>query len=118
MSRELYWIANLDVAPEHIDDFKKVVSELVAASQKEAGTLSYDYSIAADGRTVHIFERYRDSAAAVSHIEKTVAPLFERFRSHVTSRGVTVYGNPDDAARKLLDKLSPRYMTSFDGFMR
>jgi quinol monooxygenase YgiN len=50
MSHELYWIADLDVAPEHIEDFKKVVSELVAASQKEAGTLSYDYSIAADGR--------------------------------------------------------------------
>jgi quinol monooxygenase YgiN len=118
MSQEVYWIAALEVASEHLDEFKTVVSELVTASRKEAGTLSYEYSIAADGRTIHIFERYRDSAAAISHIENTVAPIFERFRALVTPLGVTVYGNPDANARQLLDRLPARYMAAFDGFLR
>lgn len=118
MADDLYWVFTLDVKPGRFAEFRALVADIVAASHEEPGTLAYQYSVNADETMVHIFERYRDSAAFVSHVEQTFGAFAERFLSMVTVASLVVYGNPDAAARKALDGFNASYMTLFDGFAR
>jgi quinol monooxygenase YgiN len=116
MVDDLYWVFTLAVKPGQLPAFRSLVAGIVAASRKEPGTLAYQYSISADEKTIHIFERYRDSQAFVTHVEQTFGGYAERFLSMVTIVSLVVYGNPDAAARKALDSFNATYMTLFDGF--
>jgi quinol monooxygenase YgiN len=118
MADDLYWIFTLKVGPGKFGEFRALVADIVAASREEAGTLAYQYSVNADETVVHIYERYRDSAAFVSHVEQTFSRFADHFLKLVTVSPLIVYGNPDAAARKALDGFNATYMTLFDGFAR
>ncbi|MFL9913190.1 putative quinol monooxygenase [Paraburkholderia sp. RL17-337-BIB-A] len=118
MHQEIYWIFTVSVKPGRFDEFKKLVVEIVAETGKEAGALAYEYSVSSDQSAVHVFERYRDSAAVVTHIDQTFGRFAERFMSLVTPAGFVVYGTPDEEARGKLDGMGAVYMTLFDGFRR
>ena len=118
MKDEVYWVFTLDMKPEKFDEFKALVSEIVAATSEESGTLTYEYSVSEDRKTVHIFERYRDSDAFVSHVENTFARFAQRFLELVTVTRLVVYGSPTEAAREKLNSFGAVYMTKFEGFSR
>jgi quinol monooxygenase YgiN len=115
MSKEIYWVFSISVRAGRFDEFKKLVGEVVAETRQESGALAYEYSVHADQSTVHIFERYRDSAAAITHIDQTFVPFAERFLSLVTVTGLVVYGAPDEVLRNRLDGFGAVYMSLFDG---
>ncbi|MDT8332877.1 antibiotic biosynthesis monooxygenase [Roseomonas gilardii] len=118
MSEQLYWIFSVEVREGQMAAFKALAAEIVATARNEPGTLSYDYTASENGKTVHIFERYRDSASAISHVQETFTPFAERFMALVKATGFIVYGKPTAEARKVLDGLGASYMTPFDGFTR
>jgi quinol monooxygenase YgiN len=118
MGNDLFWLFTLQVNPGKYEEFKTLVSAIVEATKKESGTLAYQYSVNADQSVVHIYERYRDSDAFVSHVEQTFGAFAERFLSLVTVSSLVVYGTPNAAARKALDTFNASYMTLFDGFSR
>jgi quinol monooxygenase YgiN len=118
MADDLFWVFTLQVHPGKFEEFKTLVSAIVAATSKEPGTLAYQYSVNADRSVVHIYERYRDSDAFVSHVEKTFGGFADRFLSLVAVSSLVVYGTPNDEARKALDTFNATYMTLFDGFAR
>lgn len=118
MDEDLLWLFTFDVHPGKFEQFKTLVVDIVAATSLEPGTLAYQYAVSDDQRTVHIYERYRDSAAFIVHLEQTFAGFAERFLSCVSVRSVVVYGEPDAAARRALDDFKPIYMHLFDGFTR
>lgn len=118
MSESVYVVFELAVKPGQFDAFKQMVGEAVSASRTEPNTLAYEYSANADGSIVHIFERYRDSASIVSHVNETFAPFAERFVSLVDVKRLTVYGYPDADARAKLDGFGAVYLAPFDGFFR
>jgi hypothetical protein len=91
---------------------------VVETTRLEQGALAYEYSVGEDESTVHIVEHYRDSAAAIEHIDVTFAPFAERFLSLASVAGLRVYGAPNDALRKRLDAFGAVYMDIFDGFSR
>ena len=117
MSDEILNIFHLSLEPQNFPAFKALVAEIVEATRQEPGTLTYEYSVSSDQRTVHIIERYR-SEGLVSHIDQTFAPFAQRFLDLVTVTSLVVYGNPDAEARKRLDGFGAAYMTLFDGFSR
>jgi nucleoside-diphosphate-sugar epimerase len=102
---------------EDFPAFEALVPEIVAATQKEPGTLIYEYSVNADRTVAHILERYR-ADAVVSHVDNTFAPFAERFLDLAKITGLVVYGNPDAEVRKRLDPFNAVYMESFGGFSR
>lgn len=118
MDKEVFWVFTLGVQPEKFAEFKQLVSSIVAASFDEPGTLAYQYAVSDDQRTVHIFERYRDSEAFVVHVEQTFSGYAQRFLALVSIDSLVVYGAPNAEARKALDTFNARYMTLFDGFSR
>ena len=78
----------------------------------------YEYSVSSDENTVHIFERYRDDATLISHVEETFSPFAERFLSLVDMKSLVVYGKPTGKARDILDGFGAVYFTPFDGLTR
>jgi quinol monooxygenase YgiN len=62
-SEQLYWVFTVSV--DHMDKFKPLIPKLVAATKKEPGALQFEFNIGTDQKTVDIFERYKDSKAAL-----------------------------------------------------
>jgi len=115
---EISWVVTCAVQPGQLADFKKIIGQLVAAASKEPGTLAYEFSIDDDQSTVHVCERYRDSASVVSHVANTFGPFAERFLAVAEVSRFVVYGTPSSEAREVLSGFKPVYMTRFDGFTR
>jgi quinol monooxygenase YgiN len=113
---EIYWVVTCSVHPGKFARFKTVVAPLVAARLDEPGSQSYDYSVNGDETLVHIYESYRDSTAVVDDVTKTFSQFADDFSACVNVDGFVVYGEPDDAARKILDGFGSTYMTPFEGF--
>ena len=62
-SEQLYWVFTVSV--DQMDKFKPLIPKLVAATKKEPGALQFEFNIGNDQKTVDIFERYKDSKAAL-----------------------------------------------------
>ena len=60
----------LAVKPGKLDNFLALTGEMVEATLEELDTLSYERFVTDDGKFVHVYERYADSAAALMHLRK------------------------------------------------
>jgi quinol monooxygenase YgiN len=102
-SDEVYWVVTVLVPSGRMDDFKRVVDQLVAATKEESGALEYEYSASANQSTVDIVERYRDSNAVVAHVTQTFGPKFSKpFLDIAKPVRFVVYGTPTGEAKKVL----------------
>ena len=116
-SDQIYWVITFTV--DQMDKFKPIVQKLVAATEKEPGTLEYEYAVGDDQKTVDIFERYTNSHAAVVHVTENFGPNFSKDFLAVAKPGrFVVYGVPTDELKKTLADFKPVYMTPFDGFTK
>ena len=116
-SDQIYWVITFTV--DQMDKFKPVVQKLVAATEKEPGTLEYEYAVGDDQKTVDIFERYTNSHAAVVHVTENFGPNFSKdFLAVAKPIRFVVYGVPTDELKKTLADFHPIYMTPFDGFTK
>jgi len=118
MDKQVSWLIELAVKPGQLENFRALKDEMVASTETEAETLSYDWWVSADGSAVHIYERYADSAALVRHITGFKQKFAERFLTMVDPGRFTVYGEPDDAARGEMADFNPTYLGNFGGFAR
>ena len=74
-----------------------------------------------DGGTVHVFEIYANSEAVVAHhVSKgfMMENWAGRFMDCVNSTRCVVYGDPNPAAREILDRLGATYHSTWGGFSR
>lgn len=117
MNNDITCVYTLNLSESSFEEFKILVSDIVKATKKEPGTLSYVYSASEDGTRVHIIERYKYDAI-ISHVDITFAPFAEKFLSLATITSLTVYGSPDSDTRAKLDPFGAVYMQPFDGFYR
>ena len=65
---EISWRVELSVKPGQLENFKALTGMMVEMSKDEPGTLSYQRFVTDDGRSVHLYERYIDSVAALMHL--------------------------------------------------
>ena len=91
--------------------------EMIDATKAEPGTLIYERFIA-DDEDVHVFERYRDSAAAVAHLRMFAQMFGKRFADLVDRKRFSVFGTPTPELRQILDPLGARYFAPLAGFSR
>jgi quinol monooxygenase YgiN len=74
MNTEVSWVFEAAVKPAALGDFRALAREISADNQSaEPGQLSFEWFI--DGTDVHIYERYQDSVAGLSHVQ----PFVENF---------------------------------------
>jgi quinol monooxygenase YgiN len=119
MSENVYWLLSLAVNPGRFDDLKRLVTEMVEATQRnEVGALNYEWAISEDRQVCDVYERYRDSAAAMTHVEWFGANCAERLMELVTPTRFVVYGSPNQQVKDALAAFSPVYMVPLVGFSR
>jgi quinol monooxygenase YgiN len=96
MSDQISWQVVLGVKPDELDNFRTLTAEMVESTRGEPGVLSYERFVSEDGKVVHVYERYVDSAAAVAHLLTFGRKFGGRFVGMVDRRRFTVYGTPSE----------------------
>ena len=115
---QVSWVLQCAVKDGQLDAFKELMEDMVAGESEEPGTLNYEWFISDDGSAVHIYEKYADSAAAVSHMKAFGDKWAGRFMGCVDVQRVTAYGNPDETAQKAIASMGAKQLATWGGFAR
>ena len=116
MAENLFWIFELSINPGRFEDVKALVTAMVEATQKnEAGTVNYEWAISDDRQICHIYERFQDSAAAMTHLESFGANFAARFMEVLKPTRLVVYGTPSAQVKDALARVEPRLHTASHG---
>lgn len=100
-------------------EFRALMAEMAAATERgEPGALDYEWYVTDDGRRLHLFERYADAGAAMTHLATFGERYMRRFFDVLAPERITVYGAPDDRVRGALAQLAPQVMARAAGFSR
>lgn len=119
MGNSVSWMLELAVQPGRADDFKALMKEMVDATHgTEPDTLTYEWSVNADGTSCHLFERYKDSDATMAHLGHFGEKFAARFFEILQPTSFVVYGSPSAQVKEALAQFSPEYMQPVGGFSR
>jgi quinol monooxygenase YgiN len=119
MNKNVYWVLEFAINQGRFEDLKTLMAEQVEATQtNEVGTLNYEWAISDDRQVCHVYERFQDSAAAMTHLESFAANFAARFAEVGKPTRLVVYGTPSAQVKDSLAGLSPVYMAPFGGFKR
>jgi quinol monooxygenase YgiN len=118
MSDHVCWMLQMTIAPGKIAELQALMAEMVASTEQEPGTLDYEWHISEDGGTLHLFERYRDSEAALAHMGTFGSKFAGRFFSLLTPTAFTLYGPASQAVRDGLAPMGAVHMPRAAGFSR
>ena len=119
MSENVYWLLEVTIKPGELDNFKALMKEMVEATQaNEPNTLNYEWTISEDSQNCHIYERYADSAATMTHLGAFGEKFAERFMAAVDPTRIVVYGTPNNEVKEALSGFGPVFMAPFGGFAR
>jgi len=117
MSTEISWVFEAAVKPDALDEYNALAQEISRNNQEtEPDQLIFEWFI--DGQDVHIYERYKDSAAALSHVQQFVANFAGPFLDLCTPTRMSVYGEPSDELKVALTGFNPRYLGTLAGHAR
>ncbi len=97
-SEQVYWVFTVTV--DQMDRFAPLMPKLVAATEKEPGTLQFECNIGDDRKTVDFFERCTDSKAVLFHQTESFAPFAKEFFAVAKLSRWVIYGTPSDEFKK------------------
>ena len=119
MENEVYWLLEMSVREGELDNVRALMEEMVTATEAdEPGALDYEWYVSDNGQTVHLFERYADSDATLTHLRNFQQKFASRFMSAMSPRRWTIYGNPDERVRRALEGQGALFMEPLGGFTR
>jgi quinol monooxygenase YgiN len=119
MNQEVYWLLELAIQPGQREAFELLMAEMVEATgANEPDVLNYEWNVSADGTACHIYERYRDSAAALTHLGNFDTHFAERFFALLTPTRFVIYGTPSAELKQALADSNPLYLAPAGGFRR
>ncbi len=119
MHHHVYWVLELTVHEGQDDAFAALMHEMIAATRaNEPGALNYEWSFSEDGRRCHVFERYVDSDATMTHLAAFGRHFAERFTAMTTVDRFTVYGHANDTVRAAPAPFGATFLNPVDGFAR
>ena len=118
MGTQVSWLLEVAVKPGQLDTFRALMQEMVASTRAEPGALSYAWFVSDDGVVVHLYERYADSAATLTHVGTFGEKFAGRFLAAVDPTRFTVMGSPSDEVQAALSGFGPTCLRPFGGFVR
>jgi quinol monooxygenase YgiN len=111
MSENVYWVLEAAINPGRLENLKILMAEMVESTQQnEAGALNYEWSISDDQQVCHIYERYQDSSATMTHLKTFGEKFAERFADATKITRFVLYGQPNKQVMDALVGLSPAYI--------
>jgi quinol monooxygenase YgiN len=119
MNETVQWVLEVAIKQGELDNFKALMNEMVEATQaNEPNTTNYEWFISDDDQTCHLYERYADSAATMTHLASFGENFADRFLAAVAPTRIVVYGNPSAEVREALAAFGAVHMAQIGGFAR
>lgn len=120
MNTHVQWVLKLAVNEGKLDEFKALAAEMSEVTKAgEPGALAYEWFLSDDGATCHLYERYADSDATLTHLSNVKGGGYiDRLFALAKPTGITAYGAPDERVRKALAELGTTPMAPLAGFAR
>ncbi len=119
MDQSVYWNLELNIKPEKKEDLQALVTDMAARTQAdEPGALNYEWQVNDDMTECHIFERYADSGALMTHLGNFQEHFAGRFFDILEIKRWTVYGNPTDQVKETLGGMGAQFLGRVGGFSR
>ena len=117
MSTAISWVFEAAIKPDALDEYSAMAHAISTDNQQtEPDQLIFEWFI--DGHDVHIYERYKDSAAALFHVQRFVENFAGQFLSLCTPTRMSVYGEPSEELKAALTGFNPRYLGTVAGHAR
>ncbi|MAI34674.1 MAG: hypothetical protein CBE00_10310 [Planctomycetaceae bacterium TMED240] len=118
-SEHVYWLITTSIKEGQLDALKKINAEMVKNTKNnEPETLTYDWSISADGKKCYFFEHYANSEAVMIHTKTFGEKFAERLLGMIEIDSFEVFGNPDENVQNSLSPLGAKFNSSIGGFSR
>ena len=117
MSGNVIWTVEGTIKVAEREAFEALMHEMVETVRKEPGTLNYEWTLAQDGRSLHVYERYKEADATTAHLA-TWATFADRFMAVVDVTRFVVFSNLTPELKEAVSGLSPIYMTPIGGFAK
>lgn len=108
----------VEVSPANAAGFADLMTELVTRTEKEPGTLMYEWSEVGSTGKWHIHEVYADAENGDLHVKGFAEHYAARFFELVDTCIGTVSDNATPYIKGILDGISPTYMSQKGGFNR
>ena len=119
MTENIYSVLELAVSPGCFEDLKTLNAALVETTRKnEPGMLDNHWAISDDRQVCHIYERFQDSAAAMTHLQWFAPNFGERFTKILKPTRVVIYGTPSVDVKNAFAEFNPIYMAPLGGFRK
>ena len=116
MFENIGWIVEAKIRPGQRAAFEAVMKKIVAETEKEEGTLNYQYYVSDDG-DVLVYERFKDVDAAHIHVSNWDNFAEEWAAAAEPTRMVHLGELPEDL-RARHGALAPLWLKPFGGFAR
>lgn len=116
---DVYWLITASIKDGQMENLKSINKELVSATlANEPMTLSYDWSVSADGKTCYFFEWYDNSEAVMIHTATFGEKFAERLLGMIEIQSFEVFGNPNAEVQEALSGFGASFHQSIGGFAR
>ena len=110
---------HLTINPGKLQAFEALIKTMAAGSQKEAGTLGYEFFLSPDRTRCDLLETYVDANAVLAHIKGPVVQgLVPKLLEMASLDGFDVFGNPGPEAANVLAGMGATIFTPWHGFSR
>ena len=97
------FVVDLTIHAGKLAEFEKVANAMITLSQKEPGTLGYDWCLSGDRTRCRIVEHFADANATVAHSSgATVQEWVPRLMGVANLNRFEVYGDPGPKAAEML----------------
>ena len=94
---------DLTINAGEFDSFESIVQTMIAASQKEPGTIGYDFCLSGDRKRCRVVETYADANAVLAHLTgPAVREFVPKLLETSSINGFEVYGDPGPKAAEML----------------
>jgi quinol monooxygenase YgiN len=115
----VYWLITASVKDGQLENLKEINAEMVQNTKNnEPGTLTYDWSVTADGKTCYFFEHYANSDAVMIHTKTFGEKYAARLLEMIEIKNFEVFGNPNETVKNSLSPLGANFHRSIGGYAR
>lgn len=113
-SDNVHWVLELAIKDGRGDELAPLADEMSTATETEEGAIAYEWYRSGDA--VHLFERFDDSEAALTHLGNFQANFADRFFDLLEATGLNVYGPASDELKAAVEPLGPDFFERVGGF--
>src|ERR1035438_4831832 len=103
MSKGMVRLAvDLTINEGKLDEFEGIARTMIAGSQKEPGTLAYDFFLSHDRQRCRLIESYVNADSVLAHFKgPVVQELVPKLLGTASLTGFEVYGDPGPEATQM-----------------